>query len=171
MARHEMSDFGEFCEVQYPRLVGALRLQVGDDGVAEELAQESLARACRDWATVRDLDSPASWVFRVAFNLANSHLRRLVIERKAHNGMRRTASARTTTRQPEDGLLVRDALRRLPRRSRTVLILRYYVDLPVAEVARLMRCPESTVKTLARRGLQKLREQPEFVTEREPADD
>lgn len=165
-----MSDFGDFCEAQYPRLVGALRLQIGDDGVAEELAQESLARACRDWATVRDLDAPASWVFRVAFNLANSHVRRRVIERRVRDGMRYSASDLAMTRDPEDRLLIRDALRRMPRRTRAVLILRYYVDLPVAEVARLMRCPESTVKTLTRRGLQKLRAQPEFVTEREPAD-
>jgi RNA polymerase sigma-70 factor (ECF subfamily) len=156
-----MTDFGDFCQVQYPRLVGAMRLQVGDDGVAQEMAQEALARACRDWATVRDMTSPASWVFRVAFNLANSHLRRRLIERRVHDGLRHTAVP-ATTRTPDDQLVVRDALRRLPRRTRTVLILRYYVDLPVAEIARLMRCPESTVKTLTRRGLQKLRTQPEF---------
>lgn len=179
-----MSDFGTFCEAQYPRLVGALRLQVGDNGVAQELAQESLARACRDWTAVRDMTSPAAWVFRVAFNLANSHLRRRLIERWVHEGLRHTA-ATAITRVPEDSLVVRDALRRLPRRTRTVLILRYYVDMPVADVARLMRCPESTIKTLTRRGLQKLRAQPEFradggsfsgprdatfATDKEPAD-
>lgn len=51
---------------------------------------------------------------------------------------------------------VREAIAALPRRQRTALVLRYYADLPVAEVADLMGCPENTVKTLTRRGLQRL---------------
>ena len=62
---------------------------------------------------------------------------------------------------------LREPLARLRPRTREALILRYYADLSVAEVARLMRCPESTVKTLTRRGLMKLRAQPEFAAARE----
>ena len=49
------------------------------------------------------------------------------------------------------------AVRRLPTRQRAVLVLRYHEDLPEAEVARLLGLPLGTVKSLAHRGLARLR--------------
>jgi RNA polymerase sigma factor (sigma-70 family) len=49
------------------------------------------------------------------------------------------------------------ATRRLPLRQRAVLVLRYYEDLSEAEIARVLGIPAGTVKTLARRGLARLR--------------
>jgi RNA polymerase sigma factor (sigma-70 family) len=49
------------------------------------------------------------------------------------------------------------AVRRLPARQRAVLVLRYHEDLPEAEVARLLGLPLGTVKSLAHRGLARLR--------------
>ena len=49
------------------------------------------------------------------------------------------------------------ATRRLPRRQQAVLVLRYYEDLSEAEIARVLGLPVGTVKTLARRGLARLR--------------
>ncbi|WP_341273646.1 sigma-70 family RNA polymerase sigma factor [Micromonospora kangleipakensis] len=60
-----------------------------------------------------------------------------------------------------DGVVVRDelltALDRLPVRMRTVLVLRYWEDLPEAEVAAVMACSVGTVKSQAARGLARLR--------------
>ncbi len=53
---------------------------------------------------------------------------------------------------------VRQALQVLPRQQRAVLLLRYYADLPEAEVADLLGCSPGTVKTHAHRGLRALRE-------------
>jgi RNA polymerase sigma factor (sigma-70 family) len=52
-----------------------------------------------------------------------------------------------------------DAVRRLPVRQRLVVARRYQQDLPEAEVARLLGVPLGTVKTLARRGAARLREE------------
>jgi RNA polymerase sigma factor (sigma-70 family) len=57
----------------------------------------------------------------------------------------------------EDGLVLWAAVRRLPARQRAVLVLRYHQDLPEAEVARLLGLPLGTVKSLAHRGLARLR--------------
>jgi RNA polymerase sigma factor (sigma-70 family) len=51
------------------------------------------------------------------------------------------------------------AVRRLPPRQRAVLVLRYHEDLPEAEVARLLGLPLGTVKSLAHRGLARLRDE------------
>jgi RNA polymerase sigma-70 factor, ECF subfamily len=62
----------EFCQTEYGRLVGTLTLYTSDPDLAAELAQEALARACRHWRRVRDMDEPGAWLYRVALNLANS---------------------------------------------------------------------------------------------------
>jgi len=155
--------FAAFCEEQYPRLVGVLRLHVRDDHLAQELAQEAMARACRDWEKVSQVDAPAAWVYRVGFNLANSHYRRRAVYRRIRQRLEADGVDHSDADTAEDRLLVRAALARLRPRARQALILRYYADLAVDEVARLMGCPASTVKTLTRRGLSQLRAQPEFA--------
>jgi RNA polymerase sigma factor (sigma-70 family) len=60
-------------------------------------------------------------------------------------------------RSGEDGLVLWSAVRRLPAGQRAVLVLRYHEDLPEAEVARLLGLPLGTVKSLAHRGLARLR--------------
>ena len=54
-------------------------------------------------------------------------------------------------------VMIRVAVRSLPRREREALVLRYFADFSVREVAASMRCPEGTVKTLTRRGIERLR--------------
>ena len=62
-------------------------------------------------------------------------------------------------RDEASAIAVRDALQRLPDVQRQALVLRYFADLSVREVARLMSCPENTVKTHTRRALEALRTQ------------
>jgi RNA polymerase sigma-70 factor (sigma-E family) len=148
-----------FCKAAWPRLVGALSLYTGDRDVAEELAQEALVRVCERWDEVETMESPLGWAHRVAFNLANSHYRRFGAERRA----RRRLQAIVDLPRPEfdaaDGLALRAAVASLAEEQRSVLVLRYYADLPIAEVARVLEMPEGTVKTHARRGIARLREQ------------
>jgi RNA polymerase sigma factor (sigma-70 family) len=152
------SELTGFCREAWPRLVGALSLYTGDRHVAEELAQEALVRVCERWDEVETMDSPLGWAHRVAFNLAGSHFRRFGAERRA----RRRMQAIVDLPQPEfdvaDGLALRAAVASLPEPQRQVLILRYFGDFPVAEVAQLLEMPENTVKTHARRGIARLRD-------------
>jgi RNA polymerase sigma-70 factor (ECF subfamily) len=142
-----------FCEREYPRLVGAISLYCGERALAEEFAQEALARLCRDWHKVARMAAPHAWLHRVAVNVAHSHFRRVVAERR----MRTRAAERTSIEieRPED-VDVRRAVAALPERQKTALVLRYFLDMPVAEVAVVMQCPEATVKSLTRRALQRL---------------
>ena len=148
-------EFSAFCAQHYPRLVGALGLHCGDRAVGEELAQETLARVWSHWAKVRELDDPARWMYRVAINLSTSFFRRKGAERRAHQ--RGVEGYRPEEEDAATAIAVRAAVSGLSKRKRTALILRYYLDLPFAEVARLMDAPESTVKSLARRAMEDLR--------------
>lgn len=145
-----------FCEREYPRLVGSLTLYVGDRDLAVELAQEALARACQHWRRVGRMGSPGAWVHRVGINLANSVFVRRRAERSALHRCR--SSAEVT--MDEDGtvaLVLREAVAALPKRQRAAVVLRFYADLTVAEVAELMGCAEGTVKALTHQGIGNLR--------------
>jgi RNA polymerase sigma-70 factor (sigma-E family) len=162
-------ELAAFCRDQYTPLVGMLGLYCGDRAVAEELAQEALIKACRDWSRVRSKDDPGAWVRRVAINLANSYFRRRKAEHRAHLrlGSRPTAEAQ---RDPESAEILRRAIARLPRRQRTSLVLHYYLDLPYPEVADFMNVPLSTAKMLAHRGLARLRHHNDVLDLREAPD-
>jgi RNA polymerase sigma-70 factor (sigma-E family) len=146
------------CEREWPRLVGELSLWTGDRGVAEDLAQETLARVAQHWKRVEQLDSPGGWAHHVAINLARSHARRRQAARRAQD---RLAQLPAVPAAPDatDLLAVRAALGALPARQRIAVVLRYFSDLSVHETAQVMGCPPSTVKTLTHRALQSLASQ------------
>jgi len=150
-------DLAEFCRVEYRRLVGLLSLYCRDRHLAEELAQDALVRVVSHWDTVRTLNAPSAWTYRVAINLANSHLRRLLAERRASK--RLMAGAVTVQSDPDTptAVAVRDAVSALPKRQRAVIVLRFFADLSVREVSELLSMPEGTVKTLTAAGLARLR--------------
>jgi RNA polymerase sigma-70 factor (ECF subfamily) len=134
-----------------------LDLMCGDLAVAEELAQETLARTWTNWRKVSTYEAPAAWTTRVAVNLATSHFRRRRAERKAHG---RVAAGTTSTMTDPDtagAVALRAAVVELPPRMRTAVVLRYFLDLPFVEVAQIMDAPETTVRSLVHRALKRLR--------------
>lgn len=154
-----------FCVDQYPRLVGTLTLYTGDPCLAEELAQESLARALARWDRVQGAAVPGAYVHRIAMNMANSHFRR------------RRAAARALTRHgpgqshhdPDgaDAVAVREAIASLPRRQRQIVVLRFHSQLTLREVAETLGMTEGAAKALNHRATQTLRN---LLTDEEHAD-
>ncbi|HVG64532.1 MAG TPA: sigma factor-like helix-turn-helix DNA-binding protein, partial [Actinomycetota bacterium] len=111
------------------RLRGLGFLLTSDWGEAEELAQDALVRTYRAWPRVCRHERPGAYARKVLVNRHRSLLRRAKVEARHLAG------------------------------RRVVLVLRYHEDLPEAEVARLLGLPVGTVKSLAHRGLARLRGQ------------
>lgn len=141
-----------FCGEVSGRLVAALTLYTGDRDVAEELAQEALARAWERWARVGAMSSPEGWVFRTARNLAVSRWRRRAIERRARRG-----PSDVSVLDPAEAVAIRDAVAALPERQRATIVARFYLGLSVAETARELDCAEGTVKAATSQALDRLR--------------
>lgn len=158
-----------FCHREHPRLVGALSLYTGNRDLARELAQEALAIACRDWSKVSRMHAPGVWVQRVALNLAKRQFSRWRAERRAlaRRGPDKTALGEADV---TDRVAVRQAVAGLPRRQRTALVLRYYADLPVAEVAEVMGCAPGTVKALTSQAVARLRDRGGLIDVQEVPD-
>ncbi len=155
----ETEELVTFCRRMYPRILGSLSLYCGDTGLAEELTQDTLVRVCRDWRKVKTMEYPEAWTHRVAINFANSFFRRRAAEGRAR---RRLESLRVESSYEPDAptaLAIRHAVSCLPRRQREALVLHYYADLSFSEAASVMGAPVSTVKSLARRGIARLRDE------------
>ena len=127
----------------YGRLVAELQQMVGCLADAEDAVQEAFARASVRWERLRDYDQPDAWVRRVALNLATSSLRRA---RRKLVAYRRVGPPPPAPPPSEDAVVLSQALGRLRRRHREVLVLHYLAELPVEEMARVLVIPVGTVK-------------------------
>jgi len=148
-------DFRGFFAQHYERLCRLGFLLTGDPAQAEELAQDALVRTWRRWRLAGRPDNPETYARKVLVNRHRSLLRRALVEARYRYRDRPTEGASDEHR--EDAIVLWAATRRLPPRQQAVLVLRYYEDLSEAEIARVLGIPVGTVKTLARRGLARLR--------------
>ena len=151
-----MGDFEDFFAEHYPRIVRSLVLALGDRAAAEDAAQEAFTRALRRWATVDTMERPGTWLYVVAVR----HLRRW-LGRDRRLLAREAMSSQTPVRDPAadvvTGEWIAGALVELPARQRLAIVLRYFAELNVAEVAEVMGCSEGTVKSTVHAALGRLR--------------
>ncbi len=148
--------FDEFCVAIYPRLLRLGYVLTGSQHAAQELAQETALRAFRHWDRVAGMDDAQAWTRRVLVNLATSRGRRLTLEAR---GLVKLRGDRTGATHPAlERTDVLDAIRALPKRQAQAIALFYFDDLALADVARVMECPENTVKNLLRHCRQGLGE-------------
>lgn len=146
-----------FVAVEHSRVIGLLVLYTDDRGVAEELAQDAIVRLCQHWPRVSGMENPRAWLSRVAINLARSWFRRRGVERRANRRHGLPDPVPDTDDDVAATMAVRAAVAALPPRQRTVVALRFYAGLSVAETATAMRCAEGTVKSLTHKAMAALR--------------
>lgn len=148
MAGLDEAAIREFLATTYPRLVAGLTLVCGSRAAAEDAVQEALARAWERAGRGVHIDSIPAWVTTVALNQTRSWLRRVRSERKARGALDAPDPPEPTT----DRLDIARALAALPRGQREATVLRYYLDLDVAEVGTVMGVSEGTAKTQLHRA-------------------
>jgi RNA polymerase sigma-70 factor (sigma-E family) len=132
---------------------------------AEDLVQETLLQVARRWNRIRSMDHPAAYARRVLVNLAIDGTPRRA---RRHGELGLADAARLADLRDgraERALCAVDtkaeliaALAGLPARQRAVIVLRYWEDLPEADVAAILGCSTGTVKSTASRGLTRLRQ-------------
>lgn len=128
----------------------------GDRDVAEEIAQEALARATQHWDDVEDMRAPGAWLHRVAVNLTHTRYRRKSTEARLLEQIAEPPAPHEDP-DPTAKIAIREALQAVPPRQRAAVTLRYLLDWSVADVAAAMDTTESAVKSLTHRGLRRLR--------------
>lgn len=126
-------------QAEFSGVAGYCTALVGDVHLGRDLAQESFARLFARWIGVRE---PKAYVYYVATNLARRHWRRGRREREIYASIHARPEAPPAEHEP----WLRDLVERLPEKQREVVLLHYYADLPVAEVAELTKRPVGTIK-------------------------
>lgn len=128
---------------EYPAVVRTVFLVLHDYSRSEEIAQDAFIQLLRHWEKVRRYEAPDAWVRRVAIRLAT---------RDARRERRRAVLARgTIERDPVESPPVATidtdlaaAIRSLPAKQRSVVVLFYFEDRPMEEIAEIVGCSAST---------------------------
>jgi RNA polymerase sigma-70 factor (sigma-E family) len=134
-------------------LVRLALVMVGDLATAEDVVQDAFERLHRGWHGLRQPSSGLAYVRSSVLNGCRSVHRRAAVARKHVPQLAEPDADSVDTAAADDRGEMTAALRSLPRRQREVLVLRYYVDLDVAEIAETLRISPSAVRSTNTRGL------------------
>ena len=154
--------FEVFYDANYASVARSLSLALQDPQLAEEATQEAFIRAYVSWRRVERMERPAGWVYVVAMRVA--------FRRRARATTHELVEA--TDANLADTVVARETLRAaieaLPERQRTAVVLRYFADLPLADVAAAMGCALGTVKSTLHAALARLQIELDDLEEVQP---
>ncbi|ADD40828.1 SigE family RNA polymerase sigma factor [Stackebrandtia nassauensis] len=151
------SEFRDFVASRLDRLRRLAFLMCGDMHRAEDAVQLALAKLYAVWFRVEP-DSLDAYVRRIVINTVKTQYSRLWTKREHCTSATPERAAGDSNARTADRVAILEALARLPRRQRAVVVLRFWEDRSVAETAEIMRCSQGAVKSHTSRGLGKLRD-------------
>ena len=138
-------------------LVRLARLFVDDRNAAEDLVQEAFIRLARHAARIEDVARAPAYLRSIVLNLARDQNRRGLVSMRHRLPFGDVApGVDEEVHLREDQREVLDALRDLPARQRACLVLRYYDELGIDDIASTLGISRNSVKTHLQRGLASL---------------
>ena len=143
-------EFEQWYEAVHQRLGATLAVAFGDEDLAQECADEAVARAYASWSSVSAMSSPTGWLFTVAFNIARRRLRRRAFERRL---LVRSSKAEQGAPEVELWMVVAE----LPARQRQAVVLRHVAHLREHEIAQVMGISRGGVSSTLRAAYASLR--------------
>jgi RNA polymerase sigma-70 factor (ECF subfamily) len=150
--------FAQLVTARIARLDAVARLITRDPERAKDAVQEAFARAWRDLPGLRDPDRFDAWLRRLLANACIDELRRV---RRHAVEVELIDLEHPATADSAIAVADRDALergfRRLDPEQRSAIVLHYYLDLSLPEVAAALRLPVGTVKSRLHRAREALR--------------
>ncbi|GAA1802992.1 MAG: RNA polymerase sigma factor [Actinobacteria bacterium] len=132
----------EVYRANYGMLAGWCAQLVGDRDLAHDVATEAFVRLLAHWGTVAE---PRAWLYTAAANIIRDHWRKKSREQVAYGKVGHDIETGSEHDLARD-LSVRDAVQSLPDRLRTAVMLHYFADLSIAQVAGQLGKSEGAVK-------------------------
>lgn len=150
--------FAELARAAVVRLDEVARLILRDPELARDAVQEALIRAWRDLPKLRDPDRFEAWLRRLTVNACLDQVRRrrrrlIEVELMPIH----TPATSDGSDAHADRELVDRVLRNLDDRGRAIVVLHYYLGMPLTEVASTLGIPVGTVKSRLHRALGEMR--------------
>jgi RNA polymerase sigma-70 factor (sigma-E family) len=137
-------------------LIRLAYVMLGDRPGAEDVVQDAFCGLYRNWDRLANQGSALYYVRSSVVNGCRSALRRRALARKLTTYQPPSVSAEAAVLGREERQQVMRAVRALPSRQREALVLRFYLDLPDDEIARVMGIRPSTVRSATHRALKAL---------------
>ena len=151
----EPDGFAAFYTARSNWLVSGLRSIVGND--AEDVAQEAFATLFQRWDVVSRYDSPEAWLRRIAIRAALRQRQR--DGSRVHNESLSAVLDHPATSGEPTSALLRDALKPLNAPERDALLLRYFWDRSIHELAERFGCTEAAMRVRLHRACRRAQEQ------------
>lgn len=157
--QEKSQEFGEVVDAYYDKLFRGALSVTRDKDLAEEIVQETFLTAFRKFDSFSGRSSVFTWLYRIMLNNYYKHCRRKSLLRRlgfvrADANLSRARSVPSGDSSPaaevansEERELLMRAVDRLPTRLRVVVAMRYFDDLPLNEIARILNCRLGTVKS------------------------
>jgi RNA polymerase sigma-70 factor (ECF subfamily) len=142
----------EAYQAYYRRLVAQVFGLTGDLAEAEDVVQEAFARVLARPQSFTAAEDPETWLRTIALNVARTRYRRRWLFDRLVRAGRVDAAPEAAPGVSADRVALLAALRRLRRPTREAVVLHHLADLPVGEVAAILRVPVGTVKARLSRG-------------------
>lgn len=151
MRRAERAEFEWLFRAAYPSVRRSVYLVTRDVGRAEEVTQDAFVRLYEKWSTVSGYEHPEAWVRKVAIRMAIR-----AVARDRRRPVLESASATPIPDAEPPDVALADAVSGLTPMQRAAVVLYYFEDRPVLEVARVLQVSESTVKQHLHRARSRL---------------
>lgn len=152
---------------QYEASVFRLALSiVGDAAEANEIMQETFIAALRSLSSYQEKQSFKAWLYTIALNQSRSHLRKQKVLERLRTTLtgifrietEKQVSPEETVIQSEKEAQIWNSLNQLDERHRTVVVLRYFHELSVAEISEILSVNEGTIHSRLHSAREKLRD-------------
>jgi RNA polymerase sigma-70 factor (ECF subfamily) len=156
----DIDAYSELVRVSHARLFGVANLILRDSDRAQDAVQEALLLAWRHVRSLRDPDAWDAWLrrltVRACYKVAKAHKRRTLVELHVTPDPGSAGAPDASIGVADRDWLGRE-LDRLDIDQRVVLVLHYYLDLPVSQVAEIIDIPYGTAASRLHRGLEAMR--------------
>ena len=152
--------FTQLVEASFPRLYGVARLILRDSDRAQDAVQDALMQAWRHVRAIRDPDARDAWLHRTTvracYKVSRTDKRRSLLDLRVTPEPATPGAPDASVQVAERDRLGRE-LDRLDIDRRVVIVLHFYLDLPLTEVAEILDIPTGTAKSRLHRGLATMR--------------
>lgn len=144
-------EFERLFDAEFASVMRTVFLICHDYYRAQDLAQDAFVELLRKWDRVSRYDRPGAWVRRVAIRLAVRSVQRERMRRHAEQ-----TAGPPLSHEPAD-LDVMDAVKTLPAQQRAAVVLYYFEDATVADIAEVLGCSPSTARVHLHRARERVR--------------
>lgn len=146
----DMETFAKRVEILRPRLYRIAFCYLGSEAMAMDVVDEAVYRGLRGLKKLRQPEFFDTWLTRILLNECQREMKR-------RNRFQPLEDLTELAAEDLDHLPLAEAIRRLPKELRDVVVLRFFSGYTQAETAEALEVPQGTIATRQRRALQLLR--------------